>query len=66
MWRGYKKWKITKRGAWNKRGGGTKNGKSINVEGGFLIFFAQISAFCLLSFVYKIYIMHKNIWFRGC
>jgi hypothetical protein len=32
---GVQKWKITKRGAWNKRGGVTKNGKSINVEGGF-------------------------------
>ena len=41
MWRGYKKWKITKCGAWNKRGGGTKNGKSINVEGGFFKFFCS-------------------------
>ena len=51
-----------KRGAWNKRGGG------ILFCGGWNFFkiFAQISAFCLLSFVYKIYIMYKTIWFRGC
>ena len=38
---GVQKWKITKRGAWNKRGrgGGTKYGKSINVKGG--IFFVE-------------------------
>ena len=60
---GVQKWKITKRGAWNKRGGGIKNGKSINEEGGFFLWrveflknFAQISAFCLLRFVDEIYI----------
>ena len=49
----------------NKRGveGGKNLKKSINVEGGFFLWrveflknFAQISAFCLLRFVYKIYI----------
>ena len=48
--------------------GGTKNGKSINVEGRFFLWrveflknFAQISAFCLLRFVYVVAKVYRRI-----